>query len=182
MNKKLILSLAAAVAAGTVFAAPAAVAPRRVCLHDFQGRLTVTAWPKAAKANVTIVENAEKKSKVMRAVVPADAKGTTFYGTSNCPEGPGTLRLTFDYKFAGSKDAKFSMTMLYNYRGKGNGSAGKTPAKIDYSDKWTTFEKEFKLPAKAAALQYVFGVSGSGAEVLVDNMKITFTPETPAAK
>lgn len=183
MSKKLIFGLAAAtLTATTLLAAPAG---QYVANNKFEGTRTgLNPYPAAAAKNISIVADAEKKSKVMRVVVPADKKGTTFYQSISLrTPGPGKIVLTLDYKMAKTvPGTKFSMQMNYNFPGKGNGSAGNTKTSYDVSTKWTTVTKEFNVPANTGAIQYVFGLSGSGSELLLDNIKGTYTPAAPAAK
>ena len=190
MKRKFTLIAVAAAAASLLTAADAAKAApaaapvaKRVALHLFEGRQTITAWPADARQRLTHEANAEMKSKVMR-VVNGDAKSTVFYGTSALPvPGPATLVITCDYKIVGAKAFDIPLTMNYNLPGKGNGSAGKQQTTVKYSDKWAKFKYEFKVPATVNGIQYIWVLSGANNEFLMDNCKLEIIPDAaPAAK
>ncbi len=185
MNKKLIAFGITALTASILSAAPAA---RTVLTHNFEGKGTgINPYPPAAKVYLSMEANAEKNSKVLKVVVPADKKYTTFYQSAILKTpGPGKIVMTLDYKIAKAVEGTaFAMNMNYNYPKKGNGSAGTTRVKFDAAPEWKTFKHEFTVPANANAIQYVFSLAGAGSELLVDNIRIAYTPDAlsaPAAK
>ncbi len=183
MNKKLIAFGITALTASILSAAPAA---RTVLTHNFEGKGTgINPYPPAAKVYLSMEANTEKNSKVLKVVVPADKKYTTFYQSAILKTpGPGKIVMTLDYKIAKAVEGTaFAMNMNYNYPQKGNGSAGTTRVKFEAAPEWKTFKHEFTVPANANAIQYVFSLAGAGSELLVDNVKMTYTPAAaPAAK
>ena len=99
MNKKLIAFGITALTASILSAAPAV---KSIATHNFEGKAPgLNPYPPAAKAYLSMEANAEKNSKVLKVVVPADKKYTTFYQSMILKTpGPGKIVMTLDYKIA----------------------------------------------------------------------------------
>lgn len=183
MNKKIAFLGAVALTGSALLAAPATYS---IAYHTFEGKGSgFNPWPADAKPYVTMVADVAKNSKTLKVVVPADKKSTTFYQSVMLKApGPGKIVMTMEYKFAKAVEGSaFNLQMNYNYPKGGNGSAGNTKVKFEAAPEWKTFKQEFQVPANAVAIQYVFSLSGAGSELLVDNVKMTYTPAAaPAAK
>ncbi len=177
MNKKIFVAVTAIslTLAASGFDPLSYPKPRCADRFDFEKRINLSTWPRSASENLSQIDGISGKA--MRGA----PSGNSFnaYGSMafNKP-GPGTVSVSFDYKFEKPETSKLSVACNFNLPGKSNGSAGRTSAVVQPSGDWAKFHRVFTVPEKAAAVQYVFGISGSGAGILMDNISVVYTPDS----
>ena len=167
--------------AALALAAPAA-RPRWMLAYDFDKALRLTPYPRSQAADVTLVPG--RTGNAVR-MAPTKGRVTAYCSSRLAPDGPGTMMVKFDYKFAKASDAKLSVTLNCNLEGKRNGSAGRIGDEAPPATEWTTYHRVFTIPDKTHAIQFAFGAAGAGADILIDNLTLVYTPDTvtvPVAK
>ena len=176
MKKSFLLAAAVLTAAVSSEALESMKYPKFRCSDrfDFEKRINLTAYPRTAAKDLSQVDGPYGKAMQAR---PSKNSVTAYGSMTLKSEGPGTMVVSFDYKFENPSAGKLSVNLNYNLRGKGNGSAGRASDMVTPVGEWTRYRKVFSVPEKAVAVQYVFGISGSGNSVLIDNITVAFTPD-----
>ena len=172
---KNILSTAligAAVASGAAYDLPPTASCHR---FDFEHRFGLGPYPASAQKYLSLIPGLNGKALQVK---PLKGGATVYNSIQLKTPGPGTLEISFDYKFIPATGQPFNLIVNYNLPGKGNGSAGRSNCEIPPAKEWTRFSRIFTVPAKANAVQYVFGINGSGTTVVMDNFDAAYSPDS----
>ena len=178
MKKNSIVLLSAAVGLLTVpqtFAAK----PLYTETYSFERGGLMRAWP--PKNNKFLAVETAEVGAGTKAMKIAKPRGSfSVYGAMAFKEpGPGVMIQKAMYKVSGDMP-QTTLTLNFNKKGGRQGSAGRAKAVIPMSkaDKYQTYEQLFDVPQDTAGVQYIFSFTGKPAAVLLDDVGVSFMPDT----
>ena len=176
MNKrKTTLCLLAAAAAVSLPAAK----PLYTEGHGFEGKATMNTWPNSQNKYLSadMTQGAAGSKGALKIAKPTG--GMTLYSGMRYKEtGPGVAIFSFYYKFNGQA-VPIKGTLRFNKPKGGNGSAGQATFQAPAGTaEYQHYRGLFDVPPETVASQYLLSFSGAESEIYLDNVTMSFIPDT----
>ncbi len=149
----------------------------KALVYDFNEAVKMTPYPaQAAKSFSLDCPSYSPESGKALKIENRNAQSTTGYNYYYLTEKtPGVLKINFMHK---TDSEKAKLTLAFNQKGKGNGSAGNTTINIPKSETWQKFESIVDVPGETATIQFAFVIDGANATMLLDDLAFNYTADS----
>ena len=166
------------IAAAAAAALPAAK-PLYTEGHGFEGKATMSTWPNSQKKYLSadMTQGAAGSKGALKIAKPA-GNITLYSGMRYKEPSPGVVVFSLDYKYKGEKTVGKGILRFNKSKG-GQGSAGQVTFHLpDGTTEYQHFRGVFDVPPETIGSQYLFTFSGPASEVYLDNVSMSFIPDT----